>query len=230
MRGHHRTVLSRGTRRAPSAGVLLACVAASVVASFSGAGAAHAQEEDERAETRVVQRRKFRLGHELFLAAGWLPLDAFEKGVTGSAGYALHFTDQFALEVGLTKTLVYNTALRDELLALGEVEPESFRIVETYFSGAINWSPFYGKLAVKSGSLVHLDFSITAGGGYGWFPETNRPLLLWGLGLRLFLSESLSTRLDVRSLHFVEADSLLSGWDVHNELQMSLGIALSLGG
>ncbi len=222
MRHRQWTVLPPSARRT----LLLACAVLSFAALVTSSSDAFAQEEDERAETRVVQRRKFLLGHEFFAAAGWLPLDAFEKGLTASAGYALHFTDQLSIEGAFTKSIVYNTALRDELLSLGEVEPDSFRIVDYYASGTINWSPFYGKLAIDSGSLVHLGFALSVGGGYGWFPTTSRPLFLWGLGLRMYLSEALSARLDVKSLHFVET----SGWDLHNEVQISLGIAVSLGG
>ncbi|MBI2892028.1 MAG: outer membrane beta-barrel domain-containing protein [Deltaproteobacteria bacterium] len=188
--------------------------------------AAGAQEEDERAETRVVQARKYVLGHEFFVAGGWLPLDAFEKAVTASGGYALHLTQELAVEVAATKSFVYDTALRDQLLSLGKTPLESSEPVSQMIAGAVSWSPFYGKLAVSSGGLLHLDFTLTAGGGYGWFSSTARPVALWGLGMRTYLSSTWSVRLDLRSLHFIETD----GWDLHNEVSISLGLAASIGG
>lgn len=199
----------------------LALVGLALVPSRAGA-----QEEDERAETRVVQARKYVLGHELFVAAGWLPLDAFEKAVTASGGYALHLTQDLALEVGALKSFVYDTELRDQLLTLGKEPLASSEPVSQMITGAVSWSPFYGKLALSSGGLVHLDFTLTAGGGYGWFSKTDRPLMLWGLGMRTYLSSTWSIRLDARSLHFIESD----GWDLHNEVSISLGLAASLGG
>ncbi|MBI2892027.1 MAG: outer membrane beta-barrel domain-containing protein [Deltaproteobacteria bacterium] len=196
---------------------------------ISWTGPAAAQQGDESAEARVVQKRRHVPGHEFFVAAGWLPLDAFEKGLTAAGGYALHFDEAIALELSFTQSFAYDTALREELLA-EDVEPTPYEIVEQFVAGAFTWTPLYGKLAVGSSGLVHMDLSFSAGGGYGWFTASSRPLALWGSTLRFYLSRLLSARLDVRALHFVQADSLFAGWDLHTEVSMSLGLALSLGG
>lgn len=188
---------------------------------------AWAQEEDEQAEARVVQKRKFVLGHEFFAAAGWLPMDAFEKGITATGGYALHFTDSIALELAFTKSFTYETSLRDELLALG-VSPTPFEVIDYFASGVVTWSPFYGKLAIGVSSLAHIDFSLSAGGGYAWLTSSSAPMAEWGFGFRLYISSVLSARLDARSIHILQGS--LSSLDLQNELFVALGIALSAGG
>jgi outer membrane beta-barrel protein len=195
-------------------------------------GAARAQDEeegDESAEARVVQRRRYVPDHEFFASAGWLPLDAFEKGLTASGGYALHFSETFSVELGFAKSFPYKTALREELLKI-RVAPTPYEIVDYYVWGAWSWCPLYGKLAIGSSGLILMDLSFTLGGGYGWFTASSRPLALWGASLRFYLSRVLSLRLDTRVLHFVQADGLFSGYDLHNEISLSLGLSLSLGG
>ncbi len=200
---------------------------------FAFAGRAQAQEAealgDEEAEARVVQHRRFVPDHEFFASAGWLPLDAFEKGLTASGGYALHFSESFAFELGFAKSFTYNTALRDELLKI-RVEPTPYEVIDYYVWGAWSWCPLYGKLAIGSSSMILMDLSFTVGGGYGWFTASARPLALWGMSLRFYVTKALSLRLDTRALHFIQADGLLSGYDLHNEVSLSLGLSLSLGG
>lgn len=188
---------------------------------------AWAQEEDEQAEARVVQRRKFILGHEFFASAGWLPMDAFEKGITATGGYALHFTESVALEMAFTKSFTYETSLRDELLALG-VSPTPFEVIDYFVSGVLAWSPFYGKLAIGVSSLAHIDFSLNVGGGYAWLTASSAPMAEWGFGFRLYISNALSARLDARSIHILQGS--LGSLDLQNELYVALGLALSTGG
>ncbi len=44
--------------------------------------------------------------------------------------------------------------------------------------------------------------------------------------MRAYLSSTWSVRLDARSLHFIETD----GFDLHNEVSISLGLSASIGG
>ena len=209
----------------------LGCARAAILltglAVVLASSSAWAQEEDEQAEARVVQKRKFILGHEFFASAGWLPMDAFEKGITATGGYALHFTESIALEMAFTKSFTYQTSLRDELLALG-VSPTPFEVIDYFASGVLSWSPFYGKLAIGMSSLAHIDFSLNVGGGYAWLTSSSAPMAEWGFGFRLYISTILSARLDARSIHILQGS--IGSLDLQNELYVALGLAVSTGG
>src|SRR5882757_5080835 len=75
-----------------------------------------AADDENPARVSVVQRRQYTLHHELQVSAGFLPLDAFYKGVTVNVGYTYHFNDHFAWRVlrgSLDKTI--DTGLTTQL-------------------------------------------------------------------------------------------------------------------
>src|SRR5262245_13205759 len=84
----------------------------------------------------AVQERAYRMNHELSLALGVLPLDAFYKGVYGQVSYTYHFTDAFAWQVGRgAYSHSLNTGLRNELENGFGVSPTRFDEVQ-YFIGS----------------------------------------------------------------------------------------------
>ena len=180
---------------------------------------AHASPQDEL-PSLAVQNRKYSDTHEFTLAAGSLPIDAFEKGLTLSGAYTLHFTDTVAWEVvHYFYAFGVETDLKDELRAF-ELQSTPFERVEQFATTNFVFKPLYWKGAWLNDSLTYGEFFFLVGGGYGWLTNTQRPVVDMGIGTRLYASEWVSFRLDVRGLAFVTED------DSHNELWLGLGISL----
>ena len=168
----------------------------------------------------AVQNRKYSDRHEFSGAVGLLPLDAFTKGVTFSGAYTLHFTDVLAWEVvQFFYSLPMETTLQDELRAF-DLQPTPFERVEQYVTTNFVFKPLYWKGAWLNENLSYGEYMLLLGGGYGWMTRTQRAVVDVGLATRIYASEMVSFRLDVRGLAFVSSD------DVQNELWLGLGISL----
>ena len=168
----------------------------------------------------AVQNRKYTDRHEFTGAVGLLPLDAFTKGVTFSGAYTLHFTDVIAWEVvQFFYSLPMETTLQDELRAF-DLQPTPFERVEQYVTTNFVFKPLYWKGAWLNENLSYGEYMLLLGGGYGWMTRTQRAVINVGLATRIYASEMVSFRLDVRGLAFANAD------DVQNELWLGLGISL----
>lgn len=168
----------------------------------------------------AVQNRKYTDTHEFTLTAGSLPIDAFEKGLTLSGAYTLHFSDTIAWEVvQYYYSFGVDTDLKDELKAF-DLQATPFERVEQFVTTNFVFKPLYWKGAWLNDALTYGEFLIFAGGGYGWLTNTQRPVIDVGVGARVYASEWVSFRLDVRGLAFVNAD------DSQNELWIGLGVSL----
>lgn len=197
------------------AAILLPCMMVPSVASA---------EEDYSA--MVVQNRRFNPTHEFGVAVGWLPLDAFTKGVSLTGSYTLHFGGTWAWEVAqLNYSLQYDTDLADELLAF-DLAPTPFEVVDYYMTSSAVWKPLYWKGSWLNETLSYGELFLTLGGGYGWLTRSARPAVNAGGGFRVYGNELFSFRLDIRYLMFF-GDQILENWDVKDELWIGLGTSLS---
>ncbi len=198
-----------------SAAILLTCMMVPLTASA---------EEDYSA--MVVQNRRFSPTHEFGVAIGWLPLDAFTKGVPVSGSYTLHFNDSWAWEVAqFNYSLQYDTDLSSELLAFN-LRPTPFEVVNYYLTSSAVWKPLYWKGSWLNSTLSYGELFFALGGGYGWLTRSARPALDAGGGFRVYGNELFSFRLDIRYLMFF-GDQILENWDVKDELWIGLGTSLS---
>lgn len=174
----------------------------------------------------VVQNRRFDPTHEFSFAVGWLPLDAFTKGVSLSGSYTLHFSDSWAWEVGhFGYSLQYNTPLWDQLEAI-DTRPAPFETVDFYATSSLLWKPLYWKGSWLNSSLAYGELFLTLGGGYGWLTRSARPALDAGGGIRIYGNSLISFRLDLRYLMFF-GDQIFERFDVKDELWIGLGTSLS---
>ena len=183
-----------------------------------------ADETEEPGKLAAVQKRKFRMDHEIFATIGLQPLDAFYKGVGPVGGYALHFTDSLAWEVvrgGYFFRL--HTGLRDQLQSDFGVAPTKFEELQWLASTAVMFTPFYGKLSLLNRAVTHAELFLILGGSLGKFDTTYKPGPQVGAGLRFFLSDWISVRFDAR-YHYLFANKQTQ------VLDLSLGLAISLGG
>ena len=149
------------------------------------------------------------MAHEFRLSLGAMPLDAYQKGWTASVSYTAHLSKYFAWEVfQVTGALHTSTDLRDQLIDAFAVSEEDFAAPRFALTTGLEVSPFYGKQTFVNDRIVHQGL---LGGVYGGvifgsradLGETLtdiRPAGGFGLGYRLYLSDVLSFRIDVRNL------------------------------
>lgn len=188
--------------------------------------AARAEETaEEPGRLAAVQKRRFRLNHEIFASAGLLPLDAFYRGVGPVAGYTWHITNVWGWEVIRGQySFALSTGLRDQLLQDHRVKPTQFEEAQILLTSSAIWTPLYGKMAMFNSRVVHSEmygiFGATVArfskGSFKTGPEA-------GLGFRLFLSSVVSFRTEVR-YHYLIAKSSTGVLDV------AAGLAFNLGG
>jgi outer membrane beta-barrel protein len=194
-----------------------------------GASPAVAGEEldEEQVATYTVQSRLFRLGGELNVAAGFLPINAFNKGLTIGGSFTYHFSNAWAWEV-INAAYVYkqmDTGLKTELLENFNVQPTDIKAIDLMMSSSFVFKPFYGKLAFYNRRLIHIEVGVPIGVTLARYSsQTYLPGPNAGLIFRVYLSPHISTRIDVRE------HVLFNGWNTRNELHVSLGLAFAWGG
>lgn len=177
--------------------------------------------------TYVVQERLYAMRHELAVAGGVLPLDAFYKGLTVEGAYALHFADAFAWEVArFAYTFQVETDLAGELHDNFGVEPTAFDRIRYFALSSFVFKPLYGKWSLLNRAVLRDEAFLTVSGGIVKLTDTPadsfQPVVGAGIGVRIFVTDWLSVRIDVRD--FVYFD----GAEATNVLHISLGPSLNL--
>jgi outer membrane beta-barrel protein len=212
-----------------------------VTAWTAGAGEAEAREWRGRRGVSVVQQRKYpKLGAlELTPYTGVIPNDAFVIHVPIGSRLTWHRSERFALELSASATLDVDTALREFLMEQdADVRAQVRDRQRARLDVGIVWSPIYGKLSWLNASVLHIDVYLSAGAGAVYADAGDigagssvRPELYGGLGLRLFLTKTLSLRFEYRQLAYLRADdpSGDSG-GVATPSELSIGLGVLLGG
>lgn len=169
---------------------------------------AHAQTDASAYQGVAVQKRKFQMGNELRLALGVLPVDPYQKGYSASLSFTRHLDDYWAWEVfQVSGVLLASTSLREELIDVFAREPNEFAAPRFIATTGLELTPLYGKLALLNDSTIHNSLLVGVYGGIIWgdrgdIAETLtdiRPSFGPGLGYRVFLSRTWSTRVDWRT-------------------------------
>jgi outer membrane beta-barrel protein len=168
------------------------------------------------------------LGGELNVAAGFLPINAFNKGMTIGGSFTYHFSNAWAWEV-INGTYVYkqmDTGLKTELLENFDVQPTKIAAIDLMLSSSLVLKPFYGKLAVFNRRVIHAEVSVPVGLTLGRYtnPQSYLPGPNLGVIFRVFMGPHTSLRIDVRD------NILFHHWAYRNELLVSLGLAFAWGG
>lgn len=217
---------------------------AATVAALALAGTARAQDNLEEEEVPEVedldveaaslddlQNRKYVLLHEISLLGGGLPVDPYYKGITGTLGYTLHFSDALAWEVvQFTYSFNVDTKLKKNLvntsLALGNVPPE-FPEIEWIAASHLVLKPLYGKQALFNTEVMHLEVYLQAGPAFLRRGQAAESLAFGfdaGFGIRVWATKWISIRADVMELvYFLEAKP-------EQTLRLHLGAAFNLRG
>lgn len=177
----------------------------------------------------AIQQRKYQLNHELLLGGMVEPQDAFSKGVALEAAYIWHFTDLWSWEMlrgGYLAQL--DTGLKTQLLRDFGTDPTQFESLQYYASSSLTYAPLYGKFALRNSSIVHAEAFLNFGAAFGRFTNSYQAGPELGLGARVFLSQALSLRFDVRDAIFLRRKQ--NGGLTNQALFLSFGLSIALGG
>lgn len=181
--------------------------------SDSGAQAALPIGEQEPAREHrlaVLQNRKYVLRHELSFLVGTLPVNPYYKGLTGTAAYTWHMTEWLAWQVGqFTYSYNFDTSLKREVMRFGigrDNPQEEFPEINWFAASHLVLKPLYGKQAWLNTDNVHLEAFVQAGPAFVSRSDLQQPVAFGadvGAGLRLWLSQAASFRLDVGELFYL---------------------------
>jgi outer membrane beta-barrel protein len=202
--------------------------ALAIAALLSTSTPAFAQEEDDDLDAgRViaVEPRPFRLVHELGVAVGVLPLDALYTGFSLGLSYTHHFSDIWAWEaIDFHYSANVDTGLDVTLAERWSVAPTSNPEVQYLASTHAVFAPLFGKLALFNSSINYVETYFSLGGGVARFSDGFRPQLSFGPGIRLFIGQRVSARLDIRSSLVPDIPS-----GVDHVMKITFGMAFNFG-
>jgi outer membrane beta-barrel protein len=161
--------------------------------------------DGEEAELRVVQNRtyskagRWELGVSTGIVSGDPYLSIYAAGLT--VGY--HFNEYFALTAIGHKYFVANSsALTDlesqTLVTANTNKPKTFAGLEADFSG------LYGKLSLLNQAIIYFDTRAAVGVGLTGTETGSYATPFFGIGEQIFLSRSLTLRLDYRWMAYQE--------------------------
>ncbi len=208
--------------------------ALALLATLLTAGPARAayDDEDVGGYAVVIQQRKFKLTHEFTLSGGIQPMNAYYKGAMGSFSYTLHFGDFQGWEiVHLAYSQNIETGMREEIFKW-RAEPESseFDALQVLLASNYVLKPAYSKLAFFNDSVAYSEMFFNVGGGVAKYVSSWRPGVDYGVGIRFFIAEWFSMRLDVRHYLFLNGIPLVTpNAGVDNILFLSVGGSFNVG-
>jgi len=197
---------------------------------FAGVSPAWAGIEDQlnSGEIIAVDERPYRMIHEFSVSAGVIPTDAYYIGVSIGGGYTLHLSDIWAWEaLNFQYSANVSTDLESELLDAFEVTPERDPRLQYLLTSSAVVTPLFGKQAVLNRGIVFQGVHFALGGGVANFAgdeaDSFRPQVSFGPGLRFFLGQAVSTRLDLRGITTFStvADSVEVDFLFHSYLSFS---------
>lgn len=182
---------------------------------------------DKDKEVYVLQNRKFRKDGKFYIGAtGAKTLNgAFIDAYGGSVRGGYFFSEDWGAE------LVFGKSTGDENDTAKGVREQGtvpfYRKIDTYTGGMLMWSPFYSKintfnkifyfdwmLGLGAASIKTLDnrnrFD-SASANAGTLTSENTMGALWNTGLRFYINESWSLRMDVTGLTYSADKTKKSG-------------------
>jgi outer membrane beta-barrel protein len=158
-----------------------------------------------------IQRRLFKLDHEISIGWAYLPLDPFTKGYGAQLGYTIHFNHFFALElfrVGWSYNI--DSKLKTKLLdQMPDVSPAEFPAVIFFENTNLLFKLLYGKQSLFNRTVVHFEVYATLGASFLF----RNPYPIWdgdlrnaryefgvngGFGARFWFSPRWSFKIDLR--------------------------------
>lgn len=169
---------------------------------------AEASSEIEPPKTVAIQDRPYILNKELGLYYAYLPLDHFNHFHAFGLNYLNYFNDYFAWEVFNAATVAkQTTGLEDRLLNDYGAVPDTFDILQYYYTTGVVYTPIYMKHLYNNKEIRFGDISFVAGGGIARFEKTgNSNMIEAGVVTRFIGQQGFNLKLDVRYKYFTNSD------------------------
>lgn len=189
-------------------------------------------DDNEVQRIHVIEKRPFTEAGRWELT-GFLPVQVNPRftvhaGVTAELAY--HLRENLAAQVGVTWfPVAYQSTLSEELLTKADEAPFSAEalLLQGVALAGLEFMPVYGKLNVFDGKILRLGFYLNAGAGVGKTrlqlrPSTSplgrsygdtgfRPVAALGGGFRVFVTERLTVRLELRDFVYSGYVSKVNG-------------------
>jgi len=162
--------------------------------------------------------------HEFSLGGGYYVSDLFSSTYALSASYTFHMTESTAVEIGGAMTHANADIIRaieDERGTVLEDDYAQVRFVESL----LLWTPVYGKLRL-GGTIARFDLHMNMGVGVVDSATSRGAAGVAGLGSKLFLSEAIALRIDLRD-HIFRQELLAENFLV-NDLSLTAGLSVFL--
>jgi outer membrane beta-barrel protein len=189
---------------------------------------------DQTLQEELLARRKYRLTskrmfvkslrHELTLTGGYYVSDLFDSSFTLGGAYTFFMSENFGSELSVSWSRLRTTTANN----LEESNNFALRLGETddmiRVFGSLLWSPLYGKVRLIAGSIWRYDLYFAAGPGVIVDPVSYGAAGNFGLGVRLFLSEAVALRFELRD--YLYTQELLSREYLVNDLAFTVGLSL----
>jgi outer membrane beta-barrel protein len=172
----------------------------------------------------TVNKNPFRLKYEVSASLGFLPLDAFNKGVGFSAGYIYHWTSLWAWEVvHATYQIPFSTHLQENLSKKYDMQATRNGGHPFYFLATTSavYKPFFSKYAFLNKYVWISESFLNAGFGMGLTKIKTFPLFSFGIGTRFFISPKWSSRVDLKH-HLAFSDT-----EIQNILLLQIGVSFN---
>ncbi len=177
------------------------------------------------------------MAHEIALTFGAMPLDPFQKSLIANLSYTVHTDSYISWEVfRVTGAYLTSTNLRNELINTFAIPPEDFAAPRFMVTTGLEVTPIYGKLVFLNDAVVHQSLFAGIYGGvifgdrqsFSSTLQDLRPAGGLGLGYRVFLTKTLSLRLDVRDfLSFNRAIRANEKFEEQNVLSITAGFSFN---
>ena len=169
---------------------------------------ARALEEDlDQGKVFAIQARTYRMNHEFSLSMAFLPLDAFYKFFAVSGHYVVHFTDMWAWEAihfSFSKYLDVDTGLKAELSDKWDASATDTPRIDYFIDTNLMLKPLYGKMTLFDSLVIYMETYFILGIGAEKFETAWFPCGDIGVGMRIFLTDTLSLRFEAREYVYLE--------------------------
>jgi outer membrane beta-barrel protein len=186
---------------------------------------------DLRVVQKVLYTKEGRL--ELGAALGVLPFDMMTVAPKVALSGTLHPSETIALElqIGGGYGLKSGRYVELESPTVG-VAYEAYRYLASV-EADLQWSPIYAKMNLGNGTILHHDvYALIGIGGtleQSVFPSgeiTVAPTLPIGIGTRIFLSENLALRAELRDGLMAEYRAQSATWGFKQNVGITVGVSL----
>lgn len=201
---------------------------------------------DPDKEVYVLQNRKFKKSGTFHAAVGGgLTLSGpFMDGqaIQAKAGYFFH--EEWGVQFVYSKNFGEENDTFDSVRNIGGPGSTPFiRDVKSYMGGMVFWSPFYAKINTFN-KILYVDWIIglgaaklddsnnkeivNNGGNSGEWADESHTGLMWGMGLKFYLTSMFHIRLDLITIHYKATKGLTDEEGFYSNYDLGLLFGMNI--